>query len=318
MKYFRIYPWGLQLLLFLLMTFTFLSCIAVIVLSTFSRFTGYDLSAISTLNASTPYMLIQASRIVQGVQNMFIFMLPAFTFAYLCHPRPAQYLGLRKPGKSIQLLLSVTLMAGAMPIFMLIQNGMRLIDFGAKVKAEQEQLENMIQALMNMPTVGSFITTFIIMAIVPGIGEELFFRGVLMRFAKKRTPNMLLPILFSAAVFAYAHSNVYGLVSIFLAGVLLALIYQLTSSLWCSILAHTLFNGTQIVVSYMANGNKTIEALMKSDNVPAGLVIGGAALFVVSLWLLLKNSTPLPANWTDDFTPRELVQLRQERGNGRS
>ncbi|GAA4464503.1 CPBP family intramembrane metalloprotease [Nemorincola caseinilytica] len=315
MKYFRNYPWGMQLLLFLLMTFTFLSCISVIVLSTFTKITGYDITAISDITTATPYGLVQAARVVQGVQNMFIFMLPAFTYAYLCHPTPARYLGLRRPGKSIQLLLSVTLMAGAMPIFMLIKSGMELIDFGAKLKTEQAQLDNMVQGMMNMPTVGSFIATFIIMAVVPGVGEELFFRGVLMRFAKKRSRSMVAPVLFSAVVFAYAHSNVYGFLSIFLAGVLLAVIYQLTGSLWCSILAHTLFNGGQVFLSYLANNNKAIEATMKTDSVPYGYAAAGAVVFAASLWLLLKNRTPLPANWTDDFTPRELAELKQEREN---
>lgn len=303
----------MQLLLFLLMTFTFLSGVSAIVLSTFTKITGYPLTAIADISTVSPYALIKAARVMQGLQNAFIFMLPALAFAYLCHPRPAAYLGLRKPGKSMHFLLAVTTMLGAMPIFMLIQSLMQQINFGASVKAEQLKLENMMQAMMNMPNIASFLTTFLIMAVIPGIGEELFFRGVLMRFAKQRTRHFIVPALFSAVVFSYAHSNAYGFVSIFLAGLLLAYIYYLTSSLWCSILAHTLFNGSQIILHYIGNNNATVKAMLETNAMlPIGFVISGAALFAVSLWLLLKNTTPLPANWTDDFTPKELEELKND------
>lgn len=315
MKYFRNYPWGMQLLLFLLMTFTFLSVASFIVLSLFAKLSGYAYTEVTSINTASPYGLIQATRVMQGVQNMCIFMLPALVFAYLCHPRPGRYLGLRKPGKSIHYILAITLMLGAMPVLMFIQHLIQQLNFGASVRAEQLKLENLMQAMMKMPTVGSFIVTFIVIAIVPGIGEELFFRGVLMRFAKQRSRVFVIPALFSAIVFSYAHSNIYAFISIFLAGLLLAYIYYLTGSLWCSMLAHTLFNGTQIILHFAGNENAAVMAMMEQDSVPVGIVLGGAALFALSLWLLVKNKTPLPDNWADNFTQQELDDMQKDNKN---
>ncbi len=133
------------------------------------------------------------------------------------------------------------------------------------------------------------------------MGEEMFFRGVLMRFAKKKSANMLFPVLSTAALFALVHFNIYGFVSIFLAGILLAVIYNLTGSLWCSILAHLFFNGFQIILSYTSNNSPALKAYMENTNIPNYLVVSGLILFCISFYLLLKNKTPLPLDWTNDF-----------------
>jgi hypothetical protein len=142
-------------------------------------------------------------------------------------------------------------------------------------------------------------------AVIPGIGEEFFFRGILMRFAKQKSSNMIFPILFTSVVFAYSHSNIYGFVSILLAGILLAVIYNLTGSIWCGVIAHMLFNGSQIILAYFGNSSSAVKAFMDSNTVPYYLVAAGLLVFSGSLYLLWKNRTPLPENWTNDYAPGE-------------
>ncbi|MES2701097.1 MAG: CPBP family intramembrane glutamic endopeptidase [Bacteroidota bacterium] len=313
MKYFREYPWGMQILLFLLMAFTFMSAVAAIFFSLFHKVTGYDMAQLQTISASSPTPLINAAIVVQAVGSLFVYVLPAWVFAYLAHPRPAEYIGLRKPGKPVQIVLAVTLMLGAMPVLALIAELISHIDFGAKVKASQAANDNTMSAFLKVPDAFSLIRALLVLAILPAFGEELFFRGVLMRLAKKRSSSMLIPILFTAAVFAYSHTNIYGYLSIFLAGVLLATIYNLTGSLWCSIVAHALFNGSQVVLAYMANDNPAIKKFMDSNSVSWYLVVAGAAVFGLSLYLLMKNRTPLPADWDNDFGANERPEFDFEK-----
>jgi membrane protease YdiL (CAAX protease family) len=176
------------------------------------------------------------------------------------------------------------------------------------VKAAQEASDNMFNAFLNIQSFASFIKVFFIMAVVPAVGEEMFFRGVLMRFARQRSRTMVFPIIFTAVVFAYSHTNIYGYLSIFSAGVLLAVIYNLTGSIWCSILGHLSFNGMQVTLSYLGNHSPSIKAFMASNTVPIYLIIGGAVVFGLSFYLLLKNKTPLPDNWSDNFIPGELSE----------
>lgn len=314
MRYFRTYPWGMQLMLFLLMSFTFMAGIGAITLSVFTKMTGFAVSQLSGITPQSPTALIHAFVTLQGLQNLFVFLVPAAVFAYLSTPRPAEYLGLRKPASPMHLLLSILLMAGAMPLLLLIQTAMQQFNFGADVKTAHEAQMKMNEAIMMMPTFGDFLRTFVVMSIIPGIGEELFFRGVMMRFVKKKSRGMLVPMLFTAAVFSYSHANVYGYLSIFLAGSLLAGLYYFTGSIWCSIAGHIFFNGFQVVLSYMGRSNATIKAFVDSDTVPVYYAIGGAVVFVAAALLLAKTRTPLKPGWTDDYTPAELAAMQSEGG----
>src|SRR4051812_37102729 len=115
MKYFREYPWGFQLLLFLLMIFTMISAGNAPGYAVLPRLSGYSMLQLQTLDEHSPVRLVNTSIAVQGFLSLFIFALPSLLFAYLSHPRPGQYLGLRAPGKSVQVILSILLMVGAMP-----------------------------------------------------------------------------------------------------------------------------------------------------------------------------------------------------------
>ncbi len=308
MRYFRDYPWGLQLLLFGLMFFTLLSGVGGVVPVILAKSTGFTLEQIAHVGPASPAALIHVAIIMQGILNFCMFLLPAFLLAHLSTPRPLEYLGLRAPGKSVQLILVVFIMLGATPVFQMIEGLVSKINFGAAIKAEQEANDNTMSAFLTITSFGSFVKVFVIMAIIPAVGEEMFFRGVILRFVKQRSRTMVLPALFTATLFSLSHTNIYGFLSIFLAGLLLAAIYNLTGSLWCSIVAHLSFNGFQVVLVYMSNYSKPVNTYLNESFISPYFVIAGVLVFGLSFYLLLKNKTPLPPNWTDNFTPAELAE----------
>lgn len=301
MKYFRTYPWGLQLLMFFLMVFTFYSAAGVIIISLIPKLTGILPAQIGKIAPGSPAALVNATLIVAGASNLCVFLLPAFVFAYLAHPQPRAYLGFRTPGKAIQPLLAILVMLGAMPVLESLSGLVSHINFGPTVAANEKANDEMMSTFLDMPSFAVFLKTFLILAVLPAIGEEMFFRGTFMRFVRKKTTGMAIPVVFTALIFSFAHSSVYGFIPIFLAGVLLAVIYNLTGSLWCSILAHLFFNGTQIILSYASNTNAQIKTFMHNTSIPGYYVAAGAAVFAISFYLLLKTKTPLPSNWAEDF-----------------
>jgi membrane protease YdiL (CAAX protease family) len=303
MKYFRSYPLFLQLLLFAAMVLPMSGFGSLMIYLLLPKFTSFTLLQIVGITEQSPIALINTAILVQGILSIFSFLIPAWLFSYLAHPQPAEYIGLRLPGRKIQWVLVILVMLGAIPVLELIESLISQINFGAKIKASQAANDHMTAAFLTMPTFYSFLRAFVVMAIIPAFGEELFFRGVLLRFAKKKARTMEFPIFLTAFVFAFFHSNIYGFLSIFLAGVLLAVIYYLTGSLWCSILAHLFFNGSQVILAYLGNYNAGFKTYIENSTLPIYIIIAGAIIFGISFYLLLKNKTPLPGNWTDDFPP---------------
>jgi len=308
MKYFRSYPWRMQLWLFVVIAFFLMWASQKIIPPLFTRITGFVISQLEGVSPDSPPALINAAVTLEGLYNLCLFLLPAFLFAYLTHPEPVAYLGLKAPGKKIQLVLVIFVMLGAMPVLQVIDGWISQLNFGPQVRSLQAENDNMMNAFLLIPTFSAFLKVFISIAIIPAFGEEMFFRGVFMRFIKKKSSKMAVPVVFSALVFAMAHMNIYGFLSIFLAGILLAVIYNITGSLWCSIVAHLFFNGLQIILAYAAYGSKAIRSFNDNTSVPYYLVFGGLIVFAISFYLLIKNKTPLPANWTDDFPPPGPVE----------
>ena len=306
MRYFRTYPWALQLLLFVLMIFTLASlgqlCLQVLLPKVY----GVQLSSVLQVNEHSAPEMIHVALLAQGILSVMLFMVPSLLFANFAHPKPKQYLGLTAPKRPVHMVLSVMLIVTAMPLLMQLEWGMSQINFGPDVKAKQAAAEAVQKAFLTMPTFADFLRTFIVMAIIPAIGEELFFRGMLMRFARQKARNMVMPIVFTAVIFAFSHSNYYGMPSILLAGALLAVIYYLTGSIWNGILAHLVFNGSQVLLTYLHVVSDS------SNGLHVGVILGDGLLFGWTLQMLWQRRTPLADNWYQDFDPPKNAETDKE------
>ena len=309
MKYLRAYPFWMQVLQFFLMVFVMISLCLALFLFFIPKLYGMQFTDMMNLTSDSPIGQIRGSIVVQGISSMATFLIPSLLFAYLSHPRPFSYVGMRQPSQPFHVVLAILLILGAMPLLVQLQAWVGMINFGPSVKSAQQHNVDMMKAYLTMPTLPDFIRTFTVMAIIPAIGEELFFRGVSMRFVYKRSNSMLLAIIFSSAIFAFVHSNIYGLASILIAGGLLATIYYLTNSLWCSIAAHMCFNGMNVVLAYVAGNNTAVKNFVEMDSMPVWIILAGAAVFGGSLFALVKTKTPLPKSWGDDFEGEQVPEF---------
>ena len=122
-----------------------------------------------------------------------------------------------------------------------------------------------------------------------------------MRFVRQRSRNMVMPVILSAGMFAFSHANYYGLPAIFLAGTVLAVIYNLSGSLWPGIIAHLFFNGTQVILNYMSHDNPKLSAFLNEKSINPVFVASGALLFCGAFYAMWRTRRPLPANWANNF-----------------
>ena len=80
----------------------------------------------------------------------------------------------------------------------------------------------------------------ITIGVIPGIGEEIFFRGIIFRYLRKYNSKMA--IIASSLVFAIAHMNITQGIFAFIAGVVLATAYEQTGKLAVPMLIHATNN----------------------------------------------------------------------------
>ena len=87
--------------------------------------------------------------------------------------------------------------------------------------------------------------------IIAPIAEELIFRGYLYPVVKRFTDRWFASI-FSGVLFGVIHFNVMALPMLALMGIILAVIYERSGSLWVPIGCHAAFNATQFVLILIA------------------------------------------------------------------
>lgn len=92
----------------------------------------------------------------------------------------------------------------------------------------------------------STVVLYMTVALAPAFAEEFLFRGVF--YANLRPYGRTQAILISSLLFALMHQNIGQLFYTFVGGIAMALMYELTGSIWCSVFFH-MFNNEMSVLS---------------------------------------------------------------------
>ena len=92
----------------------------------------------------------------------------------------------------------------------------------------------------------------VLLAVIPAVVEEFFFRGLVMDAFMKFGP--IWAILISSVSFGISHQMPLRIPSLILVGILLAMFKYRTGKLTASIAMHVIYNAILITLSYFANG----------------------------------------------------------------
>ena len=90
-------------------------------------------------------------------------------------------------------------------------------------------------------------------AIIPSVGEELFFRGLLQRLFSEWFRNVHIAIFVTSFLFAAIHMQFYGFLPRMMLGILLGYLFYWTGSIWIPVFAHFLNNGSAVILSFLIN-----------------------------------------------------------------
>ncbi len=98
-----------------------------------------------------------------------------------------------------------------------------------------------------VPAEGNFLLIFLSVAIVVPLFEEVMHRGIIYQQLKKGL-SVPVAIIFQALIFGVFHFNWLQGIYAFIGGIVLALLYEYTQSLWAPILMHMGWNATSLFI----------------------------------------------------------------------
>ena len=108
-----------------------------------------------------------------------------------------------------------------------------------KLKIQEEEVRKAIQALLKETSPTALMANFVVMVLVPALGEELFFRGILQKLFQ-RNFNLRFAVVATSLCFAVAHQQPLSFIPLFFMGILLSYAKYWTGSLWAAILLHSI------------------------------------------------------------------------------
>lgn len=124
----------------------------------------------------------------------------------------------------------------------------RLVELDEKTNA----LYDYLLGVQDLPVL---LLSIIGIAIIPGVGEELVFRGVFQNLFKRVTENKHIAIWVSAFVFSAIHLEFSNFIVRLLIGGLFGYLYDWTKNIYIPMFAHTAFNSVSLIVGYLLTNN---------------------------------------------------------------
>ncbi len=267
-------------LLQLIATFFFMLIFTLLVIKLFFQI---DMSEIGNL------------KILQLIQSVGMFVIPPLILGFLWSSKPFRYLQLnRLPGKEFT-LYAIVIMLIAIPFINLLSQLNQQISFPAfmssievEMKAAELQIAELTEKMLYVKSLDALAFNILLIAILPALGEELFFRGIIQKILSERR-NVHLAIWVSAFVFSAIHMQFYGFFPRLLLGAFLGYLLFWSGNLWLPIIAHFTNNAVAVVFYYLKFNDVQV---FDFENVGSGNtwwlgVISGA--FVIAGIVLIRK-----------------------------
>lgn len=238
---------------------------------------------------------VQFSRFSNAFTTFFAFFVPAWAVAKITYEKAFPTLGFKSEMNIKQVLAVGIISFGALFLSGSLAAVNEIIPMPASFLAKARALENEYQqtmiALATMKNIGDLLIGLVVIAIAPAIFEEVLFRAGFQRILVGLTQNAAIGIILSSILFSAIHASYFGFLPRVVLGVVLGLIYYLTSNLWLAILMHFLNNAVVVIQIYVYTqmGKPIKEAMDESMPIWYGLL---GLIIVIPTLLFLKKERP--------------------------
>ena len=160
----------------------------------------------------------------------------------------------------------------------------------------QKQTEDLSNAMMSFKDVGHLVLVSLVVGLIPAMGEELFFRGLLLGDLLKSKISPLIAIPVTGLVFAISHFEYDNVLAIWALGSFLGYLYYVSGSLWLPIAAHFTNNFMAVLLKYLYNLGMISDDLANAKTPIYATLISMA---VFGLFIFLFNKWKNPATFVE-------------------
>ncbi|WP_313419506.1 CPBP family intramembrane glutamic endopeptidase [Sphingobacterium multivorum] len=251
-------------LILMVIGFSILSqIIAILIIASYYSFTGQVFSLESILNGSANDM-----RFMLLMSSLGSFVVPA----YLMNTREGYgitYFKLKKWPSGMQFGYIFLAMLSFMPLMSLIGHWNESLQLPDNMQSLQRWMErsekesgDLIKGIIMDSSISGFLYNIVVLALIPAIGEELLFRGILQKIIGRWLSNQHVVIWLVAIIFSAIHLQFFGFVPRMLLGAFFGYLYVWSKNIILSIFGHFVNNaGATIGAFYYMRQGKSYDEL---------------------------------------------------------
>lgn len=194
----------------------------------------------------------------------------------------------RVDGRSIGLVILITFGGMLFNAFLVYLNSQLVLPeflsgLEAWMKATEDQLMELTKFLTDFQSIPELLVGILVIGILAGIGEEVFFRGVLQAKMHQYLGSAHWGIWVTAFIFSAIHLQFYGFLPRMFLGAMFGYLYLYSGSLVYPILAHIFNNSFTVILVYLSNEGHVDFDLESTDTVSYPVAFAGLLVLLVGI-----------------------------------
>jgi membrane protease YdiL (CAAX protease family) len=264
------------------------------------------LMAVASANIATPHFLASLW-ILQITGTTLPILGGSVFFANVIVREPRGYLKTTFKFSGILLVLVFAIMLCSNPVIEYLSNlnqKMVLPPFLKWMRDSEDSAQKITQVMLQMKTIWDMLIDLLLIGLLTAIVEEFMFRGVIQTILFRWTKSTHAAIWITAIFFSAFHIEFFGFLPRMMLGVLFGYFVVWSGSIWTSVWAHFINNGSAVVVTYLFQ-HKVIKISPDDEHV----FTNASYLFslaIVLFLLYLYQKTAFERNQTPEIDGEEL------------
>ncbi|MFB9861870.1 CPBP family intramembrane glutamic endopeptidase [Rufibacter immobilis] len=238
----------------------------------------------------------------QGVVHLLGFTVASLVYLRTTVQKPGIFLSPRTVVPFYLLLGAAVLLLVIMPASSWIVHWNANVDFPPFLdafeqwaRAKEDTLRELTLELTKISTVPQLILGLVVFAVLPAIGEELAFRGIVQQELQRWWKNPHLAIWVSAIVFGIIHMQFYGVVPRIMLGVVFGYLYWWSGNIWVPIVGHFINNGFMVLMMFLQQRGQIELDVESTQASPWPIFLVSLVLTIGLLYALYRGFKSLPA-----------------------
>lgn len=244
-----------------------------------------------------------ALRIDTVIQDLLVFVVPPVVAAIIACRLPARLLLLNGAGRAVWYVWMAVAFGVSLPAMNWLVEACRHLPWPEWVGQLEGDSEAVLWQMLGEPTVGSLVVGLLIVAVLAGFSEELYFRAGLQRLLQTRPMSAHAAVWITAVVFSAFHLQFYGFIPRLLLGAWFGYLALWSGTVWLPVAAHVLNNATVVVSQWLCRRGAvatSLDTLGADPSTGAGwaLVAASAVATALAVWAVRQVTLQARAQTT--------------------